>query len=214
MRHSWFAALGALIFALCVAPSAFAQRNTTELRDIQIESLAIAVRDGDGEFNVIDARMDETGTAAAFFGLVGAVANSAANNVEDQNAADPYRAAADLIDLETLIGQAIVARLQERNPVPLAATPEAASHTLVVEYGDWGLIRRAQRPDMAVRTFLKLNISIVDARGRRVWGITRDHSVGQTALALQSYPADLFKTEMEALAARAGQGIANRIIYR
>lgn len=212
MQHSWFVALATLA-TVVLAPSANAQR-VTELRGIPIESLAIDVRDGDGEFNVIDARMDETATAAVLFGMVGAVANSVDNNVDDQRAAEPYRDAAAGIDLETLIQAALTERLQARNAVPLAASPESASHTLVVEFGDWGLMRRAQRPDMAVRTFLKLNLSIVDARGRRVWGIQRDHSVGQTALALQSYPSDLFKTEMEALAASAGQQVANRIIYR
>jgi hypothetical protein len=158
--------------------------------------------------------MDETATAAVFFGMVGAVINSADNNAEDSAKADPLRPAAAAVDLDGLILQALTDRLSARNAALLAPTPDGASHTLLIEVGDWGLIRRAQRPDASMRAFLKLNLSILDARGRRVWGPQREHSVGGLTAELPGFTPDVFKTEMEALAGRTGQQIANRLIYR
>jgi hypothetical protein len=96
----------------------------------------------------------------------------------------------------------------------LATAENAASHTLRVEIGEWGLARRGGLPDTAVRAFLKMNISLVDSRGRVVWGEQREHSVGQLAVPLAEFTPEMLRTEMEALAARAGSQVANRVIYR
>ncbi|HCK83933.1 MAG TPA: hypothetical protein DHW63_05275 [Hyphomonadaceae bacterium] len=213
MRRSIFAALIGLAFAASLVPDASA-REAAQLHDIQIESLTVRVVDTDGRFTVVDSRMDETATAAVFFGLIGAAVNSAANNAEDDAKAEPLKETAEAIDLDGLIGQAVLARLSSREAVRLAETPESASNTLVVEVGEWGLIRRAQRPDTFMRVFLKLNLSITDARGRTIWGPQREHSIGQMSAELAGFTPEVFRTEMEALAGRAGQQVANKIIYR
>ena len=91
-----------------------------QLGDIEIGTLAIQVVDSDGGFNVIDARMDETATAAVFFGMIGATINSAANNSEDSAKAAPLREAAANLDLINLIGDSIRTRLASRDAVALA----------------------------------------------------------------------------------------------
>jgi len=207
------AAVAAIAMLGFAAPEAAAQRNV-QLGDIQITSLTVQVVEDTGSFEVIDSRMDETATAAVFFGMIGAVANSAVNNAEDDEKADPLRPTAAEIDLDGLIARAINERLASRDTVTMAATAEDASHTVRVEIGDWGLIRRAQRPDTSMRAFLKLNISVLDARGRRIYGPQRENSIGQFSGQLHEFTPELFRTEMEDLAARAGQQVANRIIYR
>lgn len=211
MQRMLMAALAACAVVFAAPIDAHAQNNA-QLRDIQISSLATRVDDEDKEFEVIFSRMDETATAAVFFGIIGAVANSADNNAEDAERAEPYLAMADSIDLQGLIAAALNERLASRNPVPLAA--EGASHTLLVEIGEWGLIRRAQLPDTQMRAFLKVNLSLLDSRGRRVWGPQREHSVGQLSAELQDLPPDVLRAEIEELARRAGVQAANRIIYR
>jgi hypothetical protein len=196
------------------APTAALAQRAADLRQVEIQSLSVRIDASGDEFKVIDARMDETATAAVFFGLVGATINSAANASEDDAKADPLRPTADALPLEQLIGDALRARLASRNTIALAPSPQDASHTLVVEIGDWGLIRRAQRPDTYLRPFLKLNLSLLDARGRTVWGPQREHSISQTAAELSAFTPETFRLEMEALAARAGHQVANRLIYR
>ncbi|HYD87572.1 MAG TPA: hypothetical protein VEA80_08870 [Vitreimonas sp.] len=200
--------------ALIGVGEANAQRNAARLGDIQITSLAIDVSPEHSEFEVIDARMDETATAAVFFGMIGAVVNSADNNIEDQQKAEPLVPTAESIDLDTLITQALTERLASRNAVPLAESADGASNTLLVEIGEWGLIRRSQRPDTTMRAFLKLNVSVLDARGRRVFGPERQHSIGQMTAELSDFTPEAFRAEMEALAVRAGQQVANTVIYR
>lgn len=196
------------------AADAHAQRSATQLGDIEITALSISVSEEHAEFEVIDARMDETATAAVLFGMVGAVINSADNNLEDQRKAEPLAPTASSIDLDGLILQALTERLVSRDAAPLATSPEEASNTLLVEIGEWGLVRRAQRPDTAMRAFLKLNISVLDARGRRMYGPQRMHSIGQMSADLSEFTPEVFRAEMESLAARAGQQVANQIIYR
>lgn len=207
-----FGALAAFLGVLYLSPIATAQ--SVGLGEIPIQSLTVRVDETDSEFNVIDSRMDETATAAVFFGMVGAVINSADNNAEDSEKAEPLRPTAGNIDLDGLILRAVNERLASRNSVALAPAPGEASHTLLIEIGDWGLIRRAQRPDTSMRAFLKLNISLLDARGRRVWGQQREHSVSQMVAELSAFTPDIFQAEMESLAVRAGYQVANRVIYR
>lgn len=211
MQRMLVAALfvSALMFG---APSEARAQNNAQLRDIQITSLATSVDDEDREFEIIFSRMDETATAAVFFGIIGAVANSAANNAEDDERAAPYLLTAEAIDLDGIVANALNERLAARIPELLAS--EGASHTLLVEIGEWGLIRRASLPDTQMRAFLKLNISLLDARGRRVWGPQREHSVGQLSADMAEFTPEIMRTEIEQLAARAGHQVANRVIYR
>lgn len=211
----WLAAfLAAFSLYLGSAQHSAAQDTAAALRNAPISALATEVKEDDSEFEVIFSRMDETATAAVFFGMIGAVANSAINNSEDDERAAPLRETAAAIDLDGIISEALTARLASRDAVQLASAENAASHTLVVEIGEWGLVRRAQLPDTSMRAFLKLNLSLVDARGRRVWGPQREHSVGQMSGELADFTPELLRTEMEELARRAGNQVANRIIYR
>jgi hypothetical protein len=47
-----------------------------------------------------------------------------------------------------------------------------------------------------------------------VWGPQREHAIGQLNAELSEFTPEVFRAEMEALAARAGNSIANKIIYR
>lgn len=196
-----------------LAPPVFGAPKT-ELKDIPIGSLAYRVNAAPEKFTVIDSRMDETATAAVLFGIVGATLNSAANNSEDQAKAAPLAATAASLDLAKLIGQSLRERLASRGTIVLADAPESASHILVLAIGEWGLVRRAQKPDPLMRTFLKLNMSIEDRKARTVWGPQREHTIGQLNAELGAFTPEIFKAEMENLATNVGQQIANKINYR
>jgi hypothetical protein len=213
MKQIFLAVLFSLAAVLCPAPQA-AAKEIAQLADIPIESLAIQVVQTPSVFTVIDSRMDETGTAAVFFGLIGAAINSADNNSEDRAKAAPLLETAEAIDLDGLIDQALRTRLAAAPAGHLNQAPAPASHTLVVTITEWGLIRKAQKPDTSMRAFLKLSLSINDASGKPVWGPQRDHSVGQMTADLPAFTPDVFKTEIETLATRAGVQVANKMIYR
>lgn len=212
MRRFILAALAAIAFT--VGFHSPADATEISLHDIQIGSLSINVDDSEDEFTVIDSRMDETATAGVFFGLIGATINSAVNNSEDAAKADPLRSTAAEIDLRSLIESAIRERLTARQAIPLSDSPAAATHTLIVKIGEWGLVRRAQHPDTFMRSFLKLDVSIVDARGRVVWRSQREHSIGQLNAELSAFTPEVLRSEMSAVASRAGQQVANTLIYR
>ena len=65
-----------------------------------------------------------------------------------------------------------------------------------------------------MRTFLKLDVRIVDARGRTLWRSQREHFIGQMNAELSAFTPEVFTTEMQTVATNAGQQLANRIIYR
>ncbi len=207
-------ALTVAVATICSVCDAAAQRNEVQLSDIPITSLAVRLSDEDASFEVIDKRMDETATAAVMFGLIGAAVSSAHTAAQDEETAEPLVATAESIDLDGIISQAITERLQARNTVPLAASADEASNILLVEIGEWGLVRRAQLPDLNMRAFIKLNISVLDARGRRLFGPQRVHSIGQRTGPMADFTPETFQAEIETLAARAGQQVANTIIYR
>jgi hypothetical protein len=187
---------------------------SADLGDVEIQSLSLQIDDEDSAFTVVDSRMDETGTAAVFFGLIGATINSIDNNSEDDAKAEPLKATAEALDVPNLVMQALRARLEARGGVELAGTPDGASHTLIVEIGEWGLVRRASRPSTEMRTFLKLTLRMVDARNRAAWGPQRENSIGQFNAELAEFTPEVFQSEMEALAVRAGEHVANLLIYR
>ena len=90
MRHVVWALAAVCLLTFGTAHGA-AAKEVAQLSDIAITSLAVEVVDADADFEVVDARMDETATAAVFFGLVGATINSANNNAEDDKKEAPDR---------------------------------------------------------------------------------------------------------------------------
>jgi hypothetical protein len=184
-----------------------------KLSDLTITSLAVEADPDPGKFTVIDARMDETATAAVLFGLVGATINSAQNASEDEAKAAPLMPVATSLDMKALITKAIIDRLTERQALPLSPDRESASHTLVVDLGEWGLIRRSQG-DVLMRTFLNINVVVENAKGRKLYGPERSRSIGGREEPLNMYTPEVFKADMEELALKAGREIANKIIYR
>jgi hypothetical protein len=106
MQRQLAATFAAAIFTILSCAGALAQ-PAAQMRDVQISVLGTEVRSDDSEFEVIDARMDETQTAAVLFGVVGAVVSSAATNATDDSRAAPYLEAAATIDVRTLVANAL-----------------------------------------------------------------------------------------------------------
>lgn len=205
------------VIALCLAAcglggAAFAQ-PAESLRDIEIESLFIDVSEDDSNFTVIDARMDETATAGVLFGIVGAGINSASNAGQDDKLADTLRDAAAEIDLQTLLSDAITSTLAERQALPLSEAQSEASHTLLVEIRNWGLMRQ-NREDQRMRVFLNLTLSVLDDKQKTVWEKKRENAVGGDAALFEEFTAERLQGELTALAEKSGKYIAYQIIYR
>jgi hypothetical protein len=198
--------------ALCVCGPAAAQPDSS-LRDVDIASLYIDVSDEDSNFTVIDARMDETMTAGVFFGIVGAGINSASNASQDDKLADTLREAAAEIDLKTALTGAIAETLSGKDALPLAADRSEASHTLLVEIRNWGLMRKS-REDERMHVFLNLSLSVLDAKGKPVWEKKRENAVGAEAAAFEDFTGERLQSEMAALAEKSGKFVAFQIIYR
>lgn len=203
-----------LLLALlpCLIAPAFAQPEAS-LGDIEIRTLFVEVSDHDSNYTVVDARMDETATAAVFFGVLGAAASSAGAASSDDKKADTLRDAAAKIDLKSLITEAVVSTLSSRGGAPLASDRAGASHTLVIDIRNWGLLRRSQE-DNLMRAFLNLTLSLEDEKGRVVWKKERDNHVSQEADVFEAFTEERFTREMEMLAEKSGQYVAYQIIYR
>lgn len=201
----------AALLALTAAP-AVAQKEAS-LGDIDISTLYVEVSDADGNFTVVDARVDETGTAGVFFGVVGAGINSAANASQDDKKADTLRAAAAELDLKSIVLAAVTQTLAARESVPLSLDQAGASHTLLVEIHNWGLMRK-NRETQEMRVFLNLSIDLLDEKKKTVWRKKRENNVGQKAEPFEAFTPAMFKEEMERLAQKSGQHVAYQIIYR
>lgn len=184
-----------------------------QLGEIELGVLQIEVADSDSNFTVIDARYDETATAAVLFGLVGAAANSAANASADDNKADTLRAGAMEIELSKLIAEELARTLGMRPEFSLTTDAGAAANVLSVEVHNWGLIR-VSRDDQRMRAFLNLSFKILDPKRRVLFEKKRENSVGQDMAPFPEWTDSRLKTESERLAKKAGQYIANQIIYR
>lgn len=204
-----------LVVFLCavgaIAPAAAQQ--TRSLDQIEFKSLFIEVSDRDSNFTVVDARFDETGTAGVFFGIVGAGLNSAQNAAQDDDKADTLRAAADKIDLTAILSDALRETLASRGDIALAAGRAEASHTLLVEIRNWGLLRK-NREDAQMRVFLNLTLTVLDAKNRTVWEKKRENAVGDEAAPFEAYTDEKLTAEMEKLARKSGQYVAYQFIYR
>ena len=205
------------VIALCLAACGICAQALAQpaesLRDIEIDSLFIDVSEDDSNFTVIDARMDETGTAGALFGIVGAGINSANNAGQDDKLADTLRDAAAEIDLSALLSGAISSTLADRQALPLPETQGEASHTLLVEIRNWGLMRQ-NREDKRMRVFLNLTLSVLDDKQKTVWEKKRENAVGGDAAMFEEFTGERLKSELTALAEKSGKYIAYQIIYR
>lgn len=199
------------LFLGVITPAA--AQSETSLAAIDFRSLFVEVSDQDSNFTVVDARIDETYAAGAFFGLLGAAVNSAANAAEDDGKADTLRAAAAEIDLKSALDSAIREPLAAHGAPPLAPDGFEASHTLRVEIRNWGLLRK-NREDKEMRAFLNLTLEILDEKGHRVWRKERENAVSGRAAEFEAYTEDRFKSEMQELAEKSGRYIAYQIIYR
>ncbi|MFZ5618173.1 MAG: hypothetical protein ACOZAA_12735, partial [Pseudomonadota bacterium] len=203
------------LFVFCFA--AFSQASVAApalpLSDIELSTVFIDVDDHDSNFTVVDARYDETATAAALFGLAGAALNSAANASQDDAKADTLRSAAKAIDIKGILERNLTETLGRRGELDIKTEKSAATHAIVVGIHNWGL-SRMDRDDKRMRTFLNLSIRILDAKGHVVWEKTRENSVGQNPRLFEEFNSERLTSDMETLAAKAGQYIGNQINYR
>jgi len=203
-------ALVALIIGL-VTP-AHAQQQMA-LSDIAFNSLFIEVSVEDSNFTVVDARMDENYTAGAFFGVVGAGLSSAGAAGQDDKKADIFREGAAQIDLSSMLRESIIETLSSSDNLNLMDDKASASHTLLVEIRNWGLLRKSQE-NREMRTFLNLTLEIINNRGQVVWEKKRENAVSEKSALFETYTDEIIEAEMAALAKKTGQFIAYQIIYR
>lgn len=203
-----------LAAALLPADAAETRRKpapAASLADLEIETIAVSASAADSNFTVIDSRFDETATAGALLGVLGASINSGINAGEDDKKADPLRAGAAGIDIAGILTKSAGETLAARQSPPVAET--GASHTLVIEIHNWGLIR-ASRDDPRLRAFLNLSWKIEDAKGKALFEKKRENAVAPELRPLADHSDESLKADVEALAAKAGALIAYQIIYR
>lgn len=183
------------------------------LASISFTSIAVETSAADSNYTVVDSRFEETGTAGALFGMLGATINSGINAGEDNKKADRFREAAANIDLAGIINKSANDLLAARGNPPLAPSKAEASHTLLIEIHNWGLIR-STTDDPRLRVFLNLSWKVLDAKGKVAFEKKRENAVGPTLRPLDEYTNEILTAEMETLAAKAGPLIAYQIIYR
>lgn len=205
------AVLGSVLSIL--ATSEAAPAPTRPLSEIELKTVFVTADERDSNFTVVDARFDETATAAVLFGLAGAAINSATNASEDDKKADTLREVAKSVDIAGILSDSLARALERHGELELRTDRGAAGHTIEVAIHNWGLTR-ANREDARMRTFLNLSVSVIDAKGRVVWEKKRENSVGQSLAPFEEFTAERFKSEMESLAAKSGQYIGNQINYR
>jgi hypothetical protein len=214
-RYAAFAAacLAAAIVFSGAADAREKPQPAQALADIGISSIAVDVAADDSNFTVIDSRFDETATAGALLGVLGASINSGINAGEDDKKADPFRAGAAGIDLAAILRGSAGETLAARANPPVAESRADASHSLIIEIHNWGLIR-ASRDDPRLRAFLNLSWKITDAKGRTVFEKKRENAVAPELRPLSDHSDETLKADIEALAAKTGALIAYQIIYR
>ncbi|MFN3960618.1 MAG: hypothetical protein ACK4NP_11985 [Parvularculaceae bacterium] len=214
-RYAAFAAawLAAAIVYSGAADARGSPQPAQALADIEISSIAVEVTADDSNFTVIDSRFDETATAGALLGVLGASINSGINAGEDDRKADRFRAGAAGVDLAGLLTRSAVETLAARRNPPAAGAKAEASHSLIIEIHNWGLIR-ASREDPRLRAFLNLSWKIADAKGKTVFEKKRENAVAPELRPLADHSDETLNADVEALAAKAGALIAYQIIYR
>ena len=203
----------AACFFFLAAQGALHAAPPDDLVGVEIDTLFIEMTNGPGEFTVIDARMDETATAGVFFGLVGAIANSAVNGAQDAELADRWRATAAELDLSGIIYNSFLETLSADESVTLSDDKKQAGHRLEIALKDWGLIRR-NRESGEMRAFINVNVVMKTNRGRTTWR-SYPNRVGKFISAdLDDFTDEVFRRELTTLARKIGQNIAYEIIYR
>jgi hypothetical protein len=190
-----------------------ARASDTPLSSIRFESVAVETSASDSNFTVIDSRFEETAAAGAFFGIIGAGVSSGIAAGEDDKKADRFREGAAAIDISGLLTSAASEALAARADPPLAEMKDGASHVLVIEIRNWGLIR-VERDDPRLRAFLNLSWRILDGKGKTVFEKKRENSVSSAMRLLDEYSDESLKSEIESLATKAGRQVAYQIIYR
>lgn len=213
-----YAAFAAACLAATILPSGAADARgkpqpAQALADIALTSLLVEVSADDSNFTVIDSRFDETATAGALLGVLGASINSGINAGEDNEKADRFRAGAAGIDLAAILRGSAGETLAARANPPVAEGRADASHSLIIEIHNWGLIR-ASREDPRLRAFLNLSWRIADAKGKTVFEKKRENAVAPELRPLSDHSDETLRADVEALAAKAGALIAYQIIYR
>lgn len=203
-----------LMSVLCLsAANPAAAAPPDDLRGVEIDDIFLAMKNDQGKYTVINARMDETATAAVLFGIAGALANSAINNSQDEELAERWLSVAEQLDISGLIRDSFLETMQMSNDVGIADEEDGASHLLTISLKDWGLIRRdGESADF--RAFINVNVKMTDQRKRTVWR-TYPNRVGKFVTAdLEAFTDEVFERELTALARKVGQSIAYEIIYR
>lgn len=203
--------------AVCGFDKAFAKSKTpdtaADLAAIQIEKLFVETSSSDSNFTVVDSRFDENAAGGAFFGVLGAGVISGINAGEDDKKADVFRAGAASIDLAGILTKSATETLAARAAPPVAPSNAEASHTLLIEIRNWGLIRTS-RENSYMRVFVNLTWKIVSADGAVLFEKKRENFVAPTLRRLFEYDDAILKSEVEELCEKAGRQIANQIIYR
>lgn len=206
--------MAAFSFSVVLAGNAVAKSNAaTDIGAISFESVYVETSASDSNFTVIDSRFDETAAAGVFFGLLGASINSGINAGEDDKKADIFRAGAEEIDLAGILTASASQTLAARAEPPSAPTKADASHILLIEIRNWGLIRAA-KDDPRLRTFLNLTWKVLDKKGAILFEKKRENAIASTSRRLDEFDDATLKEEVESLAQKAGAQIAYQIIYR
>lgn len=200
-------------YAHAAAATSSASIDNQTLSGITFENIAVETSSHDSNYTVVDARFNETATAGALFGIVGAGISSGVAAGQDDQKADRLRETARAIDLAGILTNSASAVLAQQSNPAVADSKDAASHLLRIEIRNWGLIR-AERDDPRLRTFLNLTWRILDRNGETVFEQKRQNAVTSTLRPLDQFTDEIFTSEMESLAAKAGQQIAYQIIYR
>ena len=203
---SWIAVAVLILSACAQSP------KQLDLEEGAITALFVAVEPSADAFTVVDKRLDETATAAAFFGLVGAVVNSEINSSQDQKIADQWREAASAIDVGAKVKASLDATLTARS-FAIAADEDAASHVLTLTIKEWGLIRES-RETTALRAFINTRIDLRDERGRTIWTGYKNKVNDRSFEDRDQITDAVFTGDIGVVAKDLGESIAYELLYR
>ena len=182
----------------------------------EISSLSLDIDTQSAQFTVIDERMDETATAAVFFGLIGAAINSGANASADAERAKPMRETAENFDPKNSLEAALIETFRANGKIAVVPSGEKSSAAILnVELKQWGL-RRKSRDTRVMLPFVEADIQLIPSGKRTPILEKRDTFVGKDARPLSEFQNDqkLLKKEIEHLFYDAGRSIAYQVIYR
>ena len=177
-----------------------------------VDALFVEYDATDSGYQFIDARMDETGAAGAFFGLVGAAVNSAHNISQDDVRGAQFEDAAASLDIEMIVRESFLATLDGRD-ITVLNEPDRKAHRLLIEVGDWGLRRRSRTTD-EMRAYVNVRMVLRDGRGRELERKIINRVGDVTSADLEVFSNGVFEAEVRSAAHHAGRQIAYDLIYR